>query len=372
MQEKTRDIQIDILRIIAMFMIILFHCFNNTNIIERGIMSDVNGIIAMFLRVVTNVANGIFFIISGYYLIHKKFKLKHILTLWGKTILFSTLAVAIACFLQLPVKIEQATFPIIAGEYWFITAYIILYLIYPFYNLVLNRLTKKQMQYLLGILFGVVSVLNIIFHYNVFFGNFAVVLLYYAIGAYIQKYYIPKEKEYPMAKFFIIALVATILYLFVFALRMEDVENSYLKLFVNNLYSDFFNLKNPFSVLMAFFLFIAFYKKAIKKPIIQKFTTWITPSILSVYLIHENTNLNIYWLFLGINDLASSLWCIPYILFVTLMVFIICLIIDGIRRISYTFLKKIPIVNSGTKKLNDKLEKYNDKITNILYSEESK
>ena len=57
MQEKTRDIQIDILRIIAMFMIILFHCFNNTNIIERGIMSDVNGIIAMFLRVVTNVAN---------------------------------------------------------------------------------------------------------------------------------------------------------------------------------------------------------------------------------------------------------------------------------------------------------------------------
>ncbi len=372
MQEKTRNITIDMLRIMAMFMIIVFHCFNNTNILERGIMSDTNGIIAMFLRVITNVANGIFFIISGYYLIHKKFKLKHILNLWGKTILFSTLAAIIAYFLHLPIKWEQVIFPILTGEYWFITAYIFLYLMYPFYNLLLNQLTKKQMQYLLGILFIVVSIFNIVFQYNAFFGSLPVALLYYTIGAYVKQYYKPKEKSYHIGKCIIIWIIATIIYFFVFALRVQNLENNFVKIFVNHLYGDFFNFKNPFSVLMAFYIFIAFYQKTIKSAKVQKCITWITPSILSVYLIHENTNLNIYWLYMGINDLATSPWCIPYILLVSLGVFIICIIIDGIRRMAYRLLKKIPIVKKKVTELNDIIERYNQKIENLLYTQKIK
>ena len=75
---------------------------------------------------------------------------------------------------------------------------------------------------------------------------------------------------------------------------------------------------------------------------------------------------------MGINDLATSPWCIPYILLVSLGVFIICIIIDGIRRMAYRLLKKIPIVKKKVTELNDIIERYNQKIENLLYTQKIK
>lgn len=73
---KTRDTNIDLLRIIAMLMVITIHCLGNGNLLGNSKIPTYNLAGIRILDTLSLVAVPTFFIISGYYMSSYKINLK--------------------------------------------------------------------------------------------------------------------------------------------------------------------------------------------------------------------------------------------------------------------------------------------------------
>ena len=336
MEKSKREINIEVLRIIAMLMVIGIHCIGHTKILEMNILTPINDFLCRYFKLLINVANSVFIIITGYYSINKGLNLKRI-------IFYSLLIFVIVNILGFCIDPLSSLLPVLAGNYWFITAYIALSFIYPFYNILLRKLDKRKWKTLIIIIFTI-SIVKFIFSPNGIFENFTTVILMYTIGGYIKNFVeINKNKKY-LTKYFL------------------SLDFKSAKPVINNLFFGFQNLVNPFTTVMTVYLFLKFRTIEVKDKQIQKLITYISPSLFSVYVIHENINLKVLWVFSGMFELIETPFFMLYLLLLIILVFFICIIIDLIRRFIYTNIKKIPIINKQVDKINVKIESIQQKI----------
>ncbi len=85
----NRNLNIEVLRIVSMFMIIAGHAITHTNILDN--ISGYNFYIIKFFGIVFNVATNVYVLISGYLLCDKTFKIKKVFNLWFQVFFYSTL-----------------------------------------------------------------------------------------------------------------------------------------------------------------------------------------------------------------------------------------------------------------------------------------
>ena len=365
---KKRDANIELLRIVAMFMVITLHCLGHGLLVDNSSVGTANSIIIKFLDTFSRTANAIFIIITGYYYINKQFDIKKILILWGKTLLYSILFFTVFKILGKAPSVFQAFFPILAGQYWFITAYISLFLIMPVLNLIMNKLTQKQSKYLLIVLLIIYGVIRTIFNpSDIFNGAFAQMTVVYMLGAYIRKYVTIQPKKQYFIKYVLMAVIITILYVLLNALTIILPKNEEVLIIIFRTISLSRDYITIFYVYMTVLIFMKFKTMQIKSNILSKIITFISPSVFSIYIIHENVNIrDTMWLQFGTMNYANSWVMIPHILLSIISVFITCLLIDLIRRGLYYLIKKIPFVISVIEKLNMVLNKCNTKINAFL------
>ena len=134
-----------------------------------------------------------------------------------------------------------------------------------------------------------------------------------------------------------------------------------------NFLADFRQYDNLIMIAMTVFVLLKFRTIKIKSQTINQIITFIVPSIFSIYLIHYNINIRWQiWNVLGINNYANTWYFVPYLLGLVVLVFLICLAIDLLRRGLYALLKTVPIINKGITKLNEKINCLNNKIDNIF------
>lgn len=81
MKEKTRETNIELFRIIAMFMVVVTHSIQHSYLLENAQISNMNFLFVEFIKILTGICNTCFIIISGYYMINTKFKLQKVLSL---------------------------------------------------------------------------------------------------------------------------------------------------------------------------------------------------------------------------------------------------------------------------------------------------
>ncbi len=361
MEKVKRETNIEILRVIAMLMVVGIHCIGNTAILERNMLTPINDFLCRYFKLLINVANGTFIIITGYYCINKGFKLKRICNLWGRTIFYSLIIFAIVSIFGVGVDTLSSILPILGGKYWFITAYIVLCFIYPFYNILLNNLDRKKWKTLIIIMFTI-TIVKYVFAPNGIFGHFTTVMLFYTMGGYIRKFVEINKKGKYLTKYFLIGFIGAILGLIIHKLHYSSIDFKSVKPIINNLFFSFQDMVNPISTIMVVFLFLKFRTIEIKNEQLQQLVSYIGPSLFSVYIIHENVNIRFYWLFTGIFKLAQTPFFIPYLLLLVVAVFCICIVIDFIRRWAYAKLKKVQIINKMVNKINEKIELVEQKI----------
>ena len=368
--EKKREINIEVLRIIAMIMVIALHCIMHSLIKENENLSNYNWLLVETLRTLSLVANSIFIIITGYYLIDKKFNIKKVLLLWGKTIFYSILIFVICQLGNMQTNWIESIFPVLSGQYWFITASIFLYLLAPVINILVNKLSKNQFKYLLAILLIAYGIIRTIFYSSGIFSGLAVpVLIIYLIGAYIRKYANIKRNGQYLLKYFLIAIIFLLVFIVLKVVLYINVIyniNAVIKNIVLTMLTAMADFYNLFCIAMTVMLFMKFRTFNIKSNKITKLVNIISPSILSIYLIHENVNIRVLWTKCGIENYANSIWLVPYMLMLIIIVFVICLIIDFIRRSGYCLIKRIPLCKRCINKLDEKVNKINRKINNYL------
>lgn len=189
MASKTRNTNIELLRLLCIIMIISMHIF--------GLYKDnlgTAGIAALsFNNAVCNMGVSIFMLISGYYGI--RFKSAKLLDLVNIALFWSLVLFAVDVDHSAK-NIVRSIFPVSTGKYWFLTAYIIIACLAPFVDKMLSQVTKRQFMTLIIVLsmFFVVApsflMLEIMHDSGKGIMN---MLLVYLIGRYMAVYGLPKR-----------------------------------------------------------------------------------------------------------------------------------------------------------------------------------
>lgn len=149
---KERQQNFELLRIIAMFMIVIFHAITYCVIEYELPITGLNDLLLTVLRALIYVCVNVFIIITGYFSVNtKQLKLRKVVN----TALMPGFFSAILLTMVMVVGIEEFNFwqiirklfATFRGEYWFISNYFALYLFIPFLNKIVHRVSKKEFQH---------------------------------------------------------------------------------------------------------------------------------------------------------------------------------------------------------------------------------
>ena len=140
-------------------------------------------------------------LISGYFLVKSKFKWKKVIQLWFETLFYSVfiyIVIVVLGLKEIDIKgIIKSLFPILTKQYWFINIYLVMYILSPFINKLINSLDKKEYQKLIMILlicFSIISILPDAYTLDTSHGYGIIwFICLYLIAGYIRIYDIPKK-----------------------------------------------------------------------------------------------------------------------------------------------------------------------------------
>lgn len=164
MQAK-RDVHFEFMRFKAMAMIVVLHYLNKGGILQPIAQNtSVQNILFWLLEAFCIVAVNVYVLISGYFLVESEWKPMKIGKLIAQ-ILFYTLLIPVIMLITGLVHFSDLTiydwlgyvFPVASEQYWFITAYVMMYLFAPVLAAGMKQLSKKQFQIILLLLVAFLS-----------------------------------------------------------------------------------------------------------------------------------------------------------------------------------------------------------------------
>ena len=337
--EKNNNIEV--LRIIAMLMIIAGHAIGHGNIFDSFTPSGINYYLVEFFDVVFNVATNVYVAISGYLLCEKQFKINRAFGLWLQVFFYAVSIYLVLIFTNIidfsAEGLIKALLPISGNQYWFARVYLGLYLFMPFLNLLIKAMSKKQYQYVLilsTILFSLwPSFIPFARTLNSEGGNSIIwFCVLYLFAAYIRKYEIKFKKIgyliFGTVSFFVFSFISEILIGYI----SEKIGFGGRGTSIFTTFSSFPMLFGSMGILC-----IAINAPQINK--FQKVIQYFSASAFSVYLIHDNKYIrDIIWNKLKISELANRCYILPYIIIVSVLIFVACAMID---KLSYSPIKKL-------------------------------
>lgn len=340
--KTKRNSNLEILRIISMIMIIAHHYIvhSDIKIVEASIL---NQYLISFLELGGKVGVNIFVLITGYFMIQKKFDIKKTIKLIIKVLIYSIICLIIAIYknselLNIATKVSSFI-PIITNEYWFITTYFLMYLFHPYINKLFFILKKKELEKLFIGIFVIWAVIPIFTLGEFGFSTLLWFMFIYMLGGYLKIYGNPFLEN---KKINIIAIILIIILLTIIPVEIAEWKKVYeanndgvkniLKLYLLKKGIDIYNFNtiNSAFILILSVSFFSIFKN--RKPIRNKILNSISKHTLGVYLMHDNPFIrDLLWKdIIHCNTYIKSKIFILNATVVIPAIFIICLIIDYI------------------------------------------
>lgn len=343
MNTKKRQSNLELLRILSIFIIVLSHCDDIFGLAELYSSSlGIYKVITDLLHIGGQIGVGCFLLISGYFMIEKTISAAKIMKIAGE-VWFYTIGIWILwfflCVLPGQVGIKEliketifSFFPLLFCHYWFATTYILLMIFSPFINKLLIAMSKQEYQLFLCCLIVVFVVLGggIPFAFpELFEGRLIPVIIMYVIGGYIRRFG-KLEKSRTTRRLTVILLSYTLLFISTYFL-------TYLGITFNNeeiLEKRYFYkaLNSPLVVIICVELFHCFLRLDIKS---SEAINVLANSSMGVYLLHKNRilfrYLKLLFPFYKIQNPAQLFMCS---LVTGVLIYGVCAGIDCVRRIS--------------------------------------
>ena len=352
MDKIKRNSNFELMRIISMLFIILWHCILFGNILNNCENQKVR-LLFSFVEYIIVVHVNSYVLTTGYFQIDKKLKLSKVLQILNNAWFWKSLILIVFIIFNLiqPSKIDIFfnTFILDTGQYWFINIYVILYLISPFINILISKLDKKTYIKLLIVLTVILCLFPYLFMSNSFgFSNDGYTLYHfvylYFIGGYIKKF--PLRKEYIINKMTINQYRFVLIIVFLLSCSINFLIYNF---FVNNmnvgeLFDGFAshiidvsrNYNNPFIIMQSISYFLFFETINFKNRFINKIAGLTT----GIYLIHMNQYVKLFlYKWLKIDDISIvHIRFLIYVLFIVFLIFVICAILEWIRQKIFKFI----------------------------------
>lgn len=324
-KEKAYFHNLDLLRIVSMFMIVLTHILG-----KGGLRDAVDGredayfFIVWFMQIFAYVAVNCYGLISGYIGLGSESKLSKIALLWLQ-VLFYTLVIT-ACFALFGYQLDGndwlgAFFPVVTSQYWYVTAYFGLLVFKPLLDKGLRFISDKQLGQLVVGIFLVFSLVPALFNNKVLeyslskgFGMTWLIILY-ILGAYLRRLNLEKIKTS-----FLLAL-----YLFSSLITF---------LGMNGIGEIWFWYPSPSLVLASLAIFILFAKWKISgQGRLGALIAFLAPASFGVYLIHLHPLIEKHLLvdqFISLLHLEE--WLLPLALFcLSFVIYLVSSLIERVR-----------------------------------------
>lgn len=339
MKKKTRQANIELLRIVAMLMVVILHY-----LIKGGVApslaenTGVLNLIAWYLKAMCIVTINVYVLISGYFLLEAKWKISRLINLWFQTMFYS-IGVPVVCFALGIGDVDKwglydwinVIFPVQMEHYWFITAYAVLYLFVPLLSTGVKQLTKSQHEIVIAGLLLIFSVPKTILPIAIptdrngyDFGWF---LCLFVIAAYIRMYGIPffNKKSRGFGVYF---FAVTAIWLISMACGLLSRKGLALEHAMNMPYC-----YNHLLVLIAAVgLFYGFSYLRIPQGMMSNVICKISSYTLGVYLLHENLAIRTQWQFLaGIERVKDGFGIFPHMMATVIAVFVAGVLVDYVR-----------------------------------------
>lgn len=340
MKKKTRQANIELLRIIAMLMVVTLHYLvkggSTSSLVDN--FSAIN-VVLWFVKALCIVAVNVYVLISGYFLLEAKWSVSRLVRLWFQVVFYS-LGVPLVCLCLGVGEVEQwgmydwinVLFPIQMEHYWFVTAYVILYIMVPVLSEGVKKLSKKQHGWLIiGLLLvfslpkTILPILIPIDRYGYDFGWFICLFL---IAAYIRLYEIPMFKRKITSVGIYFAAVMGIWGISVVCglLSRKGLPFTYMM--------DMTYCYNHVLVLIAAVgLFYGFKYIRIPEGAISNIVCKVAPYTLGVYLLHENLAVRTKWQFwAGVENVREGFGIFPHMFVTVIAVFVAGIMVDYVRE----------------------------------------
>lgn len=328
---QNRSSNFELLRIVSMLLVMVVHA--NFSSIGAPMIEDWNvaphiTFVRHFVESLSIVCVDVFVLISGWFGI--RFSMDRL-----KEFVFQILFFSLGGFVffmltppphSLTIFNIKNIFLFNTGDYWFIKAYLILYLLSPALNSFVSSATRRQFQVMLGsyllfmFVYGWLEPASIQFTMN---GTTALSFIgLYLIGRYVRQYP-PTFKNRNTYLFLYIGLSLLL------ALISCVMMNYGLRV---SLSSRLYNYGNPLVILSSVSLLLYFSRLKFHSNIVNV----IAASSLAVYLFHCNEYVFPYYRMLMKSLISGSNYGFILALFAILGIFILSVLIDRLRMLSYS------------------------------------
>lgn len=278
----------------------------------------------------------IFVLISGYYLIENEstsISFKRIFKFWAEVFFYSVVIYVIftLCGLNEGFSIKSAVeslLPISYNSWWFASSYFVLYLIHPYLNLLLARLSKDTYQRGLFIFFFVWCLVPTILKKPFESNNLLWFVYLYAVAAYLKLYW---KGKVITPKLSLIISVSFIIATYCSSVLLMLLGTKY-PFFAERI-TRFFDMNQMPTFIWSLAVFIFFISL---RPSYSKNINVIASCCFGVYLIHDTAYIRPFlWHSLFDNASHQGSWTIiPHSIICILAVYIICTLIDLFRQIA--------------------------------------
>lgn len=194
MEQRNRGI--DLLRMTAMWMVVILHILNKGGVLAAAAPLSAGQGTARLLEIAAYCAVNCYGLISGYVGVGHRFRYSGTIALWLRAA-FYTLGITAAFALLMPGSVNgdrvlRAFLPVLFRQYWYVTAYFGMCLFIPFFNLLLERLTRHQAKVLALSIVVVFSVLPTLRQKDVFLTDNGYSVLWlsclYLLGGILRLY----------------------------------------------------------------------------------------------------------------------------------------------------------------------------------------
>lgn len=338
---KKRQTNFEWVRILAMLMIITLHDLDKggflTNLAGNP-LTKVDGL-AWILEAFCLVAVNVYVLISGYFAVDSTYRFGKVVRLWRQVFTYSVGVLVIALMIGI-YPVTQLNlysgitflFPIVTEEYWFATAYVFLFLLMPFLNAGLEKISQKAFGQILIALIFFFSICKSILPMHLPWDHYGYDVLWficlYLMGAYIRKYGL-KILEKMSTCIMLYVSMSALTFLIAFALHVIYLRTGKLQDFTNYGYT--YNYITCFLGSLGFFG-IGMHLKEVE----GKAAEWIVKisgATFGVYLLHEHPAVRALWQgWLGAEYVKQSFLFILQIIGSVIVVFTVGTIVELLRQ----------------------------------------
>lgn len=140
---KEKNYGIEILRIVAMLMIVSLHVIGT---VLPNVGKGIDYYVLWLLEIMSYCAVNCFGMITGYVMCGRKTHYERILSIWFIAFFYSVLFAGIFVLLGKGDRFDfiRSAFPIMAYSQWYLVSYFALFMFIPFLNVLLKNLDKQK------------------------------------------------------------------------------------------------------------------------------------------------------------------------------------------------------------------------------------